>query len=96
MIEVERLKVNGKVAVGVRVDLPDSPPLISIIGEEGFIMCGFLNLEVAESLGIMAAVVSGVRTFDDVLEAEVKQATSRAQARGIRQGMKGREAIKLL
>ena len=96
MIEVERLKVNEKVAIGLKVDLPGSPPLVSIIGEEGFIMCGFLNVEVAESLGTIAAVVSGVKTFDDVLEAEVKQATSKAQARGIRQGMKGREAIKLL
>jgi uncharacterized protein YunC (DUF1805 family) len=96
MIEVKRLKVNGKVAIGVKVDLPDSPPLISIIGEEGFIMCGFLNVEVAESFGIMAAVVSGVRTFEDVLDAEVKQVTSRAKARGIRQGMKGREVVELL
>lgn len=96
MIEVEKLKVDGKVAIGLKVDLPGSPPLVSIIGEEGFVMCGYLNLEVAESLGTAAAVVSGVKTFDDVLEAEVKQTTSRAQAKGIRQGMKGREAVKLL
>ncbi len=96
MIKVEKLKVDGKAAIGLKVELPKSPPLVSIIGEEGFIMCGFLNMEVAESLGTIAAVVSGVKTFDDVLEAEVKQATSKAQAKGIRQGMKGREAVKLL
>jgi len=30
-------------------------------------MCGFMNVEVAESFGVAAAVVSGVKNFQDVL-----------------------------
>lgn len=96
MIEVNRLKIDGKTAVGLRVDLPDSPPLVAIIGEKGFVMCGFLNVNAAERLGVAAAMVSGVKTFDDVLDAEVKAVTSKAETKGIKQGMKGREAVKLL
>ena len=96
MIEVNRLKVDGKVALGLRVDLPDSPPLVAVIGEKGFVMCGFLNVDAAERLGVVAAMVSGVNTADDVLEAEVKAVTSKAGNKGIKLGMKGHEAIKLL
>ena len=77
------------------VDLPESPPLVTIIGDKGFVMCGFLNVDAAEKLGVTAAVVSGVRTFDDVLRAKVKAVTSKAEMRGIRRGMTGLEALRL-
>jgi uncharacterized protein YunC (DUF1805 family) len=41
-------------------------------------------------------MVSGVKTFDDVFNAEVKAVTSRAEKKGVRLGIKGREAVKLL
>ena len=96
MINVASLEIDDKVAVGLRVDLPDSPPLLLIVGRTGFVMCGFLNIDTAERLSVTAAVVSGVKTFDDVLEAEIKAATSKAQTKGVRVGMKGKEAVKLL
>jgi uncharacterized protein YunC (DUF1805 family) len=96
MIEVSRLKVDDHTAVGLRVVLPDSPPLVALIGEKGFIMCGFINMEAAEKLGTTAAMVSGVKTCDDVLSAEVKATTSKAEMMGIKPGMKGDEAVKLL
>jgi uncharacterized protein YunC (DUF1805 family) len=96
VIEVSHVRVDGYVAFGLRVDLPDSPPLVAIISDKGFVMCGFLNVDAAEKLGVTAAVVSGVRTFDDVLKAEVKAVTSKAEMRGIRRGMTGLEALRLL
>ena len=96
MIEVSHVRVDGYAAFGLKVDLPDSPPLVAIIGDKGFVMCGFLNVEAAEKLGVTAAVVSGVKTFDDVLKAEVKAVTSKAEMRGIKRGMKGFEALRLL
>jgi uncharacterized protein YunC (DUF1805 family) len=96
MICVEQLKIAEKTATGLRVELPDSPPLVAIIGNTGFIMCGFLNIDAAEKLGVTAAMVSGVKTFEDVLKAEVKAATSKAKMSGITIGMKGEEALRLL
>jgi len=90
------LKINDKVAVGLRVDLPDSPPLLLIVGRTGFVMCGFLNIDAAEKVNIAAAMVSGVKTFDDVLAADIKAVTSKAQMKGIKVGMKGEDAVKLL
>jgi len=96
MINVTPLTMDDKVAVGLKVDLPDSPPLLVIIGRTGFVMCGFLNIDTAERLGVTAAMVSKVRNFDDVLEGEIKAVTSKAQMKGIRVGMKGKDAVKLL
>ena len=96
MIEIRQLKVDDKAIVGLKVDLPDSPPLVAIIGERGFVMCGFLNIEAAEKLDAVAAMVSGVRTVDEVLEAKVKAVTSKARNLGIKPSLKGREVIKLL
>ena len=96
MINVTSLKIDDKVAVGLRVDLPDSPPLLLTVGRTGFVMCGFLNIDVAEKVNVTAAMVSGVKTFDDVLAAEIKAVTSKAQMEGVKVGMKGKDAVKLL
>jgi len=96
MISVTTLRVDGKSFMGLRTDLPDSPPLLLITGEKGFVMCGFLNVESAEKLGVTAAVVSGVKTFDDVLNGQVKAVTSKAKNLGIEVGMKGVDALKLM
>jgi len=96
MISVTTLRVDGKSFTGLRTDLPDSPPLVLIMGEKGFVMCGFLNVESAEKLGVIAAVVSGVKTFDDVLNGQVRAVTSKAKNLGVEVGMKGADALKLM
>ena len=93
MINVTTVKVDGKACMGVRVDLPESPPLLLIVAEKGFVMCGFLNMEAAERLGATAAMVSGVKTFEDVLNAQVKATTTKAKDLGVEAGMKGSEAL---
>ena len=96
LIYIEKIKIDDKTVLGLKVELPDSPPLLLMVGEKGFIMCGYLNVEVAERLQVAAAMVSGVKSFQDILEAEIKAATSKARELGISLGMKGREALKKL
>ncbi|MBS7619033.1 DUF1805 domain-containing protein [Candidatus Bathyarchaeota archaeon] len=86
MLEVDRVKVDGNIFLGLKADLPDAPPLLALIGGKGFVMCGYLNLEVAERLNTVAAFVSGVKSFDDMLNAEVKGATSKAKSLGVETG----------
>lgn len=96
MISVMSVKVDDKTCLGLKVELPDSPPLLLVVAERGFVMCGFLNVDVAEKLGVAAAVVSGVKSFEDVLDAEVKAVTSKAKSLGIDVGMKGVDALERL
>jgi uncharacterized protein YunC (DUF1805 family) len=94
MINVTTVKVDGKTCLGLKVDLPESPPLLLVVADKGFVMCGFLNMDAAEKLDVAAAMVSQVKTFEDVLNAPVKAATTRAKNSGVDSGMKGSEALK--
>jgi uncharacterized protein YunC (DUF1805 family) len=86
MFEIDKFTIDGKTFQGVKSTLPDLPPLLLIKGEKGFIMCGYLNLDVAKRLGAAAAIVSGVNTFTDFLNAEIKAATSKAKKLGVEPG----------
>lgn len=96
MIGVMSVKVDDKTCLGVKVELPDSPPLLLVVADKGFVMCGFLNVGTAEKVGVAAAVVSGVKSFEDVLDAEVKEVTSKAKSLGVDVGMKGVDALECL
>ena len=41
MISVAQVKVGNKTCLGVRVELPDSPPLLLIVAEKGFVIAAF-------------------------------------------------------
>lgn len=86
MFEIENVKVDGNSFLAMRAEMPDAPPLLLVIGKKGFVMCGYLNLDAAERLGTTAAVVSGVNSFDDVLNAQIKASTSKAKALGLEPG----------
>ena len=88
------VNVDGKTCVGLRAELPESPPLLLVVADKGFVMCGFLNVDAAEKLGVTAAMVSGVKTFEDVLNAQVKATTTKAKNSGVDAGMRGSEALK--
>jgi len=95
MIHIAQLQFDGKAALGLKVELPDSPPLLLIVGRHGFLMCGFLNMEAAEKLNVAAAIVSEVKSFEEMLDKEVIAVSSKAEKYGAKQGMLGREIVKL-
>jgi uncharacterized protein YunC (DUF1805 family) len=96
MIMVENLDIDGNAFQGIKVTLKGLPPLVLIEGDKGFIMCGYLNIDAAESLGATAAVVSGVSNWEDVLNAQIKTATTKAKALGLEPGRVVRDVIAAL
>ncbi|RLI09679.1 DUF1805 domain-containing protein [Candidatus Bathyarchaeota archaeon] len=86
MFEIDKIEVDGGTFLGLKVVFEDLPPLLLIKGGKGFVMCGYLNIDVAERIGAAAAIVSGVNSFEDVLNAEIKAATSKARALGLEPG----------
>lgn len=93
MFAIDKIEVDGKSFLGLKVEMEGLPPLLLVKGEKGFVMCGYLNIEVAERLGATAAVVSGVKGFEDVLNAEIKSATTKAKALGLEPGKVVRTVI---
>ena len=87
--------LDGKTVTGVEISLPKAP-LVLAYSKNGFVMCGYLNLGTAEKLGVAAALVRGVSTVNDLLEAKVEGFTEAAAAKGVKSGMTGRDALKKL
>lgn len=79
---VEQIKLTNGIALGLKFDMQNAP-LIVIKADKGFIMCGYLDIEMAEALGDVAVRVRGVNTFKDVLEAQVVGTTQAAINIGI-------------
>lgn len=95
-IRIKNLNIDGRSLTGMEIELPNAPNLVLLRGEKGFVMCGYLNIDVCEKLGIIAAMVSGVKTVEDLLDAQIKASTTKARELGIVPGKKVREIIDLI
>ena len=92
---IEQIKLKKGIAIGLNFEMQHSS-LIVVKTDLGFVMCGYLDMATAEKLGDVAVRVSGVNTFEDVLAAEVRSVTPKAQELGITVGMKARNALELM
>ncbi|MFC1498470.1 YunC family protein [Verrucomicrobiota bacterium] len=91
-----RIIAVGDVSVlGIKVDLPGAPVLM-LVGEKGFIGCGYFKMETADKVGHALAVVSGVKSFEDMLAASVIAVSEQAAKLGVTVGMTGSDAVKLI
>lgn len=89
---IEQIELENGCALGLRFEM-QKYPLLVIRAEKGFLMCGYLNVNAAESLGDVAAKVKGVHSFEDMLKAQIVEITQQARELGIEPGMTGKEAL---
>lgn len=95
MIQIENLSLDGETYTGIKIDTKPAP-IVVINGRKGFLMCGYLNMEAADKTGAIAVSISGVNSFDDLLNKEVGKISVKARQEGVKEGMKGKEALKFL
>jgi uncharacterized protein YunC (DUF1805 family) len=62
----------------------------------GFLGCGYFDVSVANRVGDAAAIVTGVKTVEQMLVASVVRVSDRAREAGVTEGMSGREALLIL
>lgn len=74
-----------------RIDL--KLPLLIIAGSRGLLACGYLNVETFNKTGEVAAIVTGVKDFEAMLEAKVVKVSAAAAVVGITPGMSGVEVL---
>ncbi len=89
---IEQINLEGGNGLGLKMDMEHAPLLVIRAGC-GFVMCGYLNMEVANKLGDVAVRVTGVKSFDEVLSAKVVDISEQAKKRGITDGMTARAAL---
>ena len=89
---VEQIKLEKGSAIGLKMDM-EHAPLLAIRAGCGFVMCGYLNMDIADKLGDVAVRVTGVKSFEDVLNAKAVDVSESAKRLGITVGMPAREAL---
>lgn len=98
MVTNKLIDVNGAELEGTLITAPGGeghPNMIVIAGSKGYLMCGYLNIEKAESFGDAAVLVGGA-DFDAVLAGQIRGMTPQAAALGVKEGMTGAEAAAVL
>jgi uncharacterized protein YunC (DUF1805 family) len=85
---------KGK-ATGHCIDLGKAPLLI-IQAKKGYVMCGYLNMNAANKIGDIAGKVTGVKTFDDMLSADVVEVSESAKLAGLKEGMNVKDFLNAL
>ncbi|VVB96669.1 Uncharacterised protein [uncultured archaeon] len=89
---VEQINLENGSALGLKMDMGNAPLLVIRAGC-GFVMCGYLNMDIADKLGDVAVRVTGVKTFEDVLNTKAVDVSMAAKSLGITAGMTAKDAL---
>ena len=95
MLKYKKIKVRSRIVEMLLLKLADKN-LIVLRGSRGYIMCGYLNLRVAEKSRDVAVKITGVSTIEDALGAAVHSCTRRARSLGIHKGQKIRDVLRII
>jgi len=99
MVSLVPFEIDGKMAIGVSVELPKTR-LLAISTDKGYIMCGALDVHLLNTRlaarEILAGRALGVRTLEELLDAPLADVTDAALQVGISVGMTGRDALRHL
>lgn len=82
---LKKIRVGKKSVTALILPL-QKKNLIVLRGKKGYVMCGYINLKVAEKFQDVAVKITGVSTLNDALCAAVHSCTTAAANLGIRKG----------
>ncbi|MBO5308232.1 MAG: DUF1805 domain-containing protein [Lentisphaeria bacterium] len=91
----EEFAVDGVPFKGIRIPTEHGTILL-IQGSRSNLGCGYFSMAPADFLGDRFAVVTGVKNFDDMLNAKVVALSSAAIACGAEPGMTGKEVLLIM
>ena len=92
---MDRVTIAGKSFDGVLMPTEHSVVII-VRGARGMLACGYLSVDTANRLGDALVLVRGVRSYDDVQQAVVREVSHKARELGVEDGMTGAQALAIL
>src|SRR4030042_269596 len=95
IMKTKKIKIENGQVIGSFIEL-NNAPLIVLQVKKGYVMCGYLNMNTANKLGDVAGRVTGVKTFEDVLNSAIVEVSDNAKKMGLKEGMKAKEFLNLL
>ena len=94
-MQSRRIKIGNKCIQGFLIKLVNKN-LIVLLGSKGYIMCGYLNLGVANKFKEVAVKIIKVSSIKEALEAKVYSATYAARRLGICKGQPIKDVLKII
>jgi uncharacterized protein YunC (DUF1805 family) len=91
----EEFTVDDVPFKGIRIPTEHGTILL-IQGKRANLGCGYFSMAPADFLGDRFAVVTGVKNYDDMLNAKVVALSSAAIASGAEPGMTGKEVLLIM
>jgi uncharacterized protein YunC (DUF1805 family) len=91
----ESISFEGRQYAGLCFSLGNLPLLV-VKARKGYVACSYLDKATAEHLGDVAAFVSGVKTYDELLHAKIRHMTAWAEELGVREGMSVKKALEIM
>lgn len=95
MLRYKKIRVGKKYIEAIWVKL-QSKNFILLKGSRGYVMCGYLNLRVAEKFKDTAIKITGVSTIQEALKTTVHSATRPARRLGIYKGQPVKDVLRII
>lgn len=95
MLKYKKIKIGKGYIEAVSLELLDKN-LVVLKGCRGYIMCGYLNLRVAEKFKDAAVKIIGVSTIEEALKSKVHSYTRPAKRLGIYKGQPIRDTLQII
>jgi uncharacterized protein YunC (DUF1805 family) len=91
----KRIKLEKGQVEGFLINLGHAP-LIIVKAKKGYVMCGYLSMITANKLGDIAGKVTGVKNFNDALNAKIVEVSENAKKIGLYEGMNVKDFLNML
>jgi len=95
MLVSKRIKVGKKQILAVLIKLA-SNNLILLKGKRGYVMCGYLNMVVANKFGDVAVKITGVSTIKQALGSRAVSISAEAKKVGIKRNQSVQDILKII
>ncbi|MCX5711075.1 MAG: DUF1805 domain-containing protein [Candidatus Omnitrophica bacterium] len=95
MLKKKIIKIGNKGIEAIAIKLL-TKTFVLLRGSKGYIMCGYLNLKVAQKFQDAAAKIVGVASIEDALKAQIHSCTPQAKKIGIKPGQPVKDALRII
>lgn len=89
---MDKVMVDSHAFEGANIP-SENAKILLIKNAKGFLGCGYFSVETANKLKEAVAIVRGVASYDDMLNATVVAVSEKATAMGIKEGDSGKTAL---
>lgn len=91
-METKMIELDDGDVIAYDIDLAKTS-LIIIKARNSYVMSNYLNMNVANKMEDIAGKVTGVKTIDDALNANIIEISEKAKKKGLKTGMKAKDFL---